>query len=123
MPLQDTLEACSAYSGAGASELRVQAMTRDGMSVDLGHIDTGRSVKAAPLPADDTHERRAHSSPPALGGRRGAGAATAARCRSPDEELDMDKWRILQNSTVVRGSASAATLVAAAALVGAGWKW
>ncbi len=35
----------------------------------------------------------------------------------------MDKWRILQNSTVVRISVSAATLVAAAAVVGAGHKW
>lgn len=35
----------------------------------------------------------------------------------------MDKWTILSNSKVVRISASAATLVAVAATVGAGWKW
>lgn len=34
----------------------------------------------------------------------------------------MDKWRTTR-STVVRISASAATLVAAAAIVGAGFKW
>lgn len=35
----------------------------------------------------------------------------------------MDKWRTAKNSTIVRISASAATLVAVAATVGAGWKW
>ncbi|MBC7291165.1 MAG: hypothetical protein H5T83_07500 [Actinotalea sp.] len=35
----------------------------------------------------------------------------------------MDKWRTAKNSTIVRISASAATLIAAAATVGAGWKW
>lgn len=35
----------------------------------------------------------------------------------------MDKWRITKNSTVVRITASAGTLVAVAAIVGAGWKW
>lgn len=35
----------------------------------------------------------------------------------------MDKWRNAKNSTIVRISASAATLVAVAATVGAGWKW
>lgn len=35
----------------------------------------------------------------------------------------MDKWRMTTRQTVVRISASAATLVAAAALVGAGFKW
>lgn len=35
----------------------------------------------------------------------------------------MDKWRNARNSTVVRITASAGTLVAVAALVGAGWKW
>jgi hypothetical protein len=35
----------------------------------------------------------------------------------------MDKWRILKNSTIVRCVASAGTLVAVAALAGAGWKW
>jgi hypothetical protein len=35
----------------------------------------------------------------------------------------MDKWRNVRNSTVVRITASAGTLVAVAALVGAGWKW
>jgi hypothetical protein len=35
----------------------------------------------------------------------------------------MKKWNILQNSTAVRVTASAGTLVAVAAIVGAGWKW
>lgn len=35
----------------------------------------------------------------------------------------MDKWRTAKNSTIVRISASAATLVAVAATVGAGYKW
>lgn len=35
----------------------------------------------------------------------------------------MDKWTIFSNSNVVRIAASAATLVAVAATVGAGWKW
>ncbi len=35
----------------------------------------------------------------------------------------MDKWRDLKNSTLARVGASAGTLIAVAALVGAGWKW
>jgi hypothetical protein len=35
----------------------------------------------------------------------------------------MDKWTIVRESTAVRIGASAATLVAVAAIVGAGWKW
>lgn len=35
----------------------------------------------------------------------------------------MDKWRDLKNSTVIRITGSATTLVGVAALVGAGWKW
>ncbi len=35
----------------------------------------------------------------------------------------MDKWTVFQNSRVVRISASASTLIAVAAIVGAGWKW
>ena len=35
----------------------------------------------------------------------------------------MDKWTILSNSKVVRITASATTLAAAAFAVGAGWKW
>ncbi len=35
----------------------------------------------------------------------------------------MDKWTIFQNSKVVRISASAATIVTVAAVVGAGFKW
>lgn len=35
----------------------------------------------------------------------------------------MDKWRNAKNSTIVRISASAGTLVAVAALAGAGFKW
>ena len=35
----------------------------------------------------------------------------------------MDKWTVFSNSKVVRITASATTLVAIAAVVGAGWKW
>jgi hypothetical protein len=35
----------------------------------------------------------------------------------------MDKWRILKKSMIVRYATSAGTLVAIAAVVGAGWKW
>lgn len=35
----------------------------------------------------------------------------------------MDKWTIIANNKIVRVSASATTLVAIAAIVGAGWKW
>jgi len=35
----------------------------------------------------------------------------------------MDKWRTAQSSMIVRLTASAGTLIAVAAIVGAGWKW
>ena len=35
----------------------------------------------------------------------------------------MDKWTIFNNSKVVRITASASTVVAVTALVGAGFKW
>lgn len=35
----------------------------------------------------------------------------------------MNKWTIFQNSKAVRVAASAGTLVAVAAIVGAGFKW
>jgi hypothetical protein len=35
----------------------------------------------------------------------------------------MDKWTVVNNSKVVRVTASAATVVAVATVVGAGWKW
>lgn len=35
----------------------------------------------------------------------------------------MDKWTILSSSTIVRIAATSTTLVAVAAIVGAGWKW
>ena len=35
----------------------------------------------------------------------------------------MDKWTIFNNSKVVRITASASTVVAVAALAGAGFKW
>jgi hypothetical protein len=35
----------------------------------------------------------------------------------------MQKWNAFQKSTVVRIVASAGTVVALAAIVGAGWKW
>ena len=35
----------------------------------------------------------------------------------------MDKWTIIANSKVARVTASSTTLVAVAAIAGAGWKW
>lgn len=35
----------------------------------------------------------------------------------------MDKWRNARTTTIARVTVSAGTLVAVAALVGAGWKW
>lgn len=35
----------------------------------------------------------------------------------------MDKWTIFQSSRIVRITASAGTVIALAALVGAGFKW
>ncbi len=35
----------------------------------------------------------------------------------------MKKWNLLNNSTVVRATASASTIVAVAVIVGAGFKW
>lgn len=35
----------------------------------------------------------------------------------------MDKWKIFENSTVVRIAAGAGTLIAVAVLAGAGYKW
>jgi hypothetical protein len=35
----------------------------------------------------------------------------------------MDKWTVFSNNKVVRIAASAATVAAVAATVGAGWKW
>ncbi len=39
------------------------------------------------------------------------------------EEDIMDKWKIVADSKIARVGASAATLIAVAAVVGAGWKW
>jgi len=39
------------------------------------------------------------------------------------EEDIMDKWKIVAESKIARVGASAATLIAVAAVVGAGWKW
>ena len=44
-------------------------------------------------------------------------------CQPPSKGTIMDKWRIVKNSTIIRITASASTLVAVAALVGAGFKW
>lgn len=35
----------------------------------------------------------------------------------------MTKWKNVKESTIVRVSASAATVAAIAAIAGAGWKW
>ena len=35
----------------------------------------------------------------------------------------MDKWKIIMDSKAARVSASAGTVIALAAIVGAGWKW
>lgn len=39
------------------------------------------------------------------------------------EEDIMDKWKIIADTKIARVGASAATLIAVAAVVGAGWKW
>lgn len=39
------------------------------------------------------------------------------------KENNMGKWTALKNSTIVKVSASAGTLVAVAVVVGAGFKW
>lgn len=52
-----------------------------------------------------------------------AGAARAVSIVPAERERTMDKWSILKNSKIVRITASAGTLVAVAALVGAGYKW
>jgi hypothetical protein len=54
-----------------------------------------------------------------------AGAASAANAaRIPERKRTiMDKWRIAKNSTIIRIAASAGTIVAVAALAGAGFKW
>ena len=43
--------------------------------------------------------------------------------QTPVEGKIMDKWRSAKNSTIIRITASASTLVALAALAGAGFKW
>lgn len=43
--------------------------------------------------------------------------------RPLSKERHMNKWNLMQNSKVVRVAASASTLVAVAAIVGAGYKW
>ena len=35
----------------------------------------------------------------------------------------MQKWNLFQKSAAVRVAASAGTIIAVAAIVGAGWKW
>jgi len=79
---------------------------------------------AAPLPAKQTHGWRAHAPKTCSSGRRSmAGAASVADANPPSKGTIMDKWRIVKNSTIIRVTASLGTLVAFAALAGAGYKW
>lgn len=60
-----------------------------------------------------------HVTPPV-----GTAGGLRPQASSPAErDSHMGKWKITQNSTVVRIAASAGTLVAVAVLVGAGYKW
>ncbi|BDO42186.1 hypothetical protein CELD12_16760 [Cellulomonas sp. NTE-D12] len=60
-----------------------------------------------------------HVTPPV-----GTAGGLRPQASSPAErDRHMGKWKITQNSTVVRIAASAGTLVAVAVLVGAGYKW
>jgi len=52
-----------------------------------------------------------------------AGAASVAHANPPWKGSIMDKWRSVKNSTIIRVTTSVGTLVALAALAGAGWKW
>ena len=52
-----------------------------------------------------------------------AGAASVVFAKPPWKGTIMDKWRSVKNSTIIRVTASASTLVALAALAGAGFKW
>ena len=53
----------------------------------------------------------------------GGGAVSTATVPHVRRDSSMDKWRIAKNSTIIRIIASTGTLVAVAALAGAGWKW
>jgi len=55
--------------------------------------------------------------------RSGRGGICRERHPETRERTIMDKWRIAKNSTIVRIAASAGTIVAVAALAGAGLKW
>ena len=52
-----------------------------------------------------------------------AGAASVAQANPPWKGSIMDKWRTVKNSTIIRVTTSVGTLVALAALAGAGLKW
>jgi pheromone shutdown protein TraB len=51
------------------------------------------------------------------------GFGTGRRPGPRTKEILMDKWNVFSSSRIVRISASASTLIAVAAIVGAGWKW
>ena len=79
---------------------------------------------AASLPAKQTRGWQAHAPRIRTSGCRGmAGAASVAHANPPWKGSIMDKWRSVKNSTIIRVTTSVGTLVALAALAGAGWKW
>ncbi|GMA35716.1 hypothetical protein GCM10025876_19200 [Demequina litorisediminis] len=67
------------------------------------------------------HDRETRSWP-GPGVRHGWPPATHIVPLSPGES-PMKKWNLLNNSKVVRATASASTIVAVAVIVGAGYKW
>ncbi len=74
-------------------------------------------------PDNTIDDVRSLSLPSTLSVRELARLATAMCIVSTEQERYMNKWTILQNSKVIRITASAGTLVAVATLVGAGYKW
>ena len=83
--------------------------------------DAPRSFKVALLPTEHIGKANAHRV--ARGGDRCVQGAAWCRCGHTRQGALMDKWRMLENPTVARITVSAATLIAVAALVGAGYKW
>ena len=54
----------------------------------------------------------------------GGAAPAAIATRIPERvRTIVNKWRTAKNSTIIRIAASAGTIVAVAALAGAGFKW
>ena len=79
---------------------------------------------AAPLPAKQTVDgERMLPQPAARVVEAWQGRLRSCSPNPPWKGTIMDKWRSAKNSTIIRITASASTLVALAALAGAGVKW